>query len=45
MELTRSNTFEHVLFRSAESLKHPNIEEKKLKIENKNATVSGLLNC
>lgn len=42
MELTRSNTFEHVLFRSAESLKHQNIEGKDLKIENKNATVSGL---
>lgn len=33
MELTRSNTFEHVLFRSAESLKHQNIEGKDLKIE------------
>lgn len=31
MELTRGNIFEDVLFRSAESLKHQNIE-KNLKI-------------
>lgn len=44
MKLTRSNTFENVLFRPAEPLKHQTIE-KNLKIENKNATVYGLLNC
>lgn len=44
MEPMRSNTVENVLFRSAESLKHRNIE-KNPKIKNKNATVHGLLNC
>lgn len=38
MKLTKSEPFKNVLFRSAESLKHQNIE-KNLKIENKNAIV------
>lgn len=41
MKLTRHDTFENVLFRSAASLKHQNIK-KTSKMENKDATVYGV---